>query len=29
MTKNRLALNYNKSNYMIVSKNVSKTAHFK
>ena len=29
MTKNRLTLNYSKSNYMILSKNVSKTAHFK
>ena len=29
MTKNRLTLNYSKSNYMIFSKNVSKTAHFK
>ena len=28
MTKNRLTLNYSKSNYMILSKNVSKTAHF-
>ena len=27
--KNRLTLNYSKSNYMILSKNVSKTAHFK
>ena len=29
MTKNRLTLNYSKSNYMILSKNDSKTAHFK
>ena len=29
MTQNTLTFNHNKSNYMILSKNVSKTAHFK
>ena len=29
MIKNRLTLNYSKSNYVILSKNVSETAHFK
>ena len=29
MTKNRLTLNYSKSNCMVFSMNVSKTAHFK